>query len=180
MGTRVLPAVAMGVLLALADLRPGLGAATPPPCASIPVVLVDALDSGKVRAGATFRFRTIDTIVAGNVTLPGNAIGYGIVSYASAAGAHGKGGELLVEARYIDLGPRGPYQVMIDSVATAANRSGSTGNVSAGVGGVIPYVGVAVGAFNFLHAGKNAVIRAGFRFVVVPVGSLARGLGCAL
>jgi hypothetical protein len=150
------------------------------PCTSIPVVLVDTLDSGTARTGDTFRFRTIDTIVAGKVTIPGNAIGYGIVSYASPAGAHGKGGDLLVEARYIDLGPRGQYQVMIDSVATTANKAGASGNVSAGVGSIIPYVGTAVGAFNYLHAGKNAVIRAGFRFVVVPVAGLARGLRCAL
>ena len=176
----------MKMLLALLLLlggasAPSYGAEARPVCTSIPVTLVDTLDSGKVRSGDTFRFRTIDTIVApGNVTLPRNATGYGIVAYASAAGAHGKGGDLLVEARYIDLGARGHYQVTIDSVAVAANRTGASGNVSAGVGSFIPYVGTAVGAFNYFHAGRNAVIRAGFRFVVVPVGSLARGMRCAL
>jgi len=86
----------------------------------------------------------------------------------------------LIEPRYIEA-PHGPYQVAIDSVASTALQNGGSGNVAAGVSSIpVPFIGPAVGAFNYLHAGKNAVIRPGFRFVVVPVGNLARAAPCAL
>lgn len=175
-----------GVLVALLRLvAVPSTAATPsppplPPCTTIPVVLVDTLDTAKARTGDVFRFRTIDTILApGNVRIPGNALGYGVVTYASAAGPHGKGGDMVVEARYVQL-PHEQYEVTIDSVASSLVQSGSTGNVSPGVAAVpLPFVGTAIGAFNYFHAGKNAVIRSGSRFVVIPVRDLARGLRCA-
>jgi hypothetical protein len=152
------------------------------PCTSIPVELSDLLDSAKVRPGAVFRFRTIDTILAaGGIALPRDATGYGIVTAVAAAGSHGRAGALSIEARYIDLRRHGQFQVMIDTIASSAMQNGSTGNVPSGITVLpIPFAGTAIGAFNYLHAGKNVAIKPGFRFVVVPVDDLDRGIRCAL
>ena len=174
---------ALGIAIALQPASPARAADVLPVCTAIPVVLDDTLDSGKVHAGDVFRFHTIDTIVVNaRLTVPANAVGYGIVAAAVAAGAHGKGGDLAVEARYIDLRAHGRFPVMIDGVGSSAvSQAGRSGNVASGIGSVpLPFVGTAVGAFNYLHAGKNAVIRSGLRFAVVPVPDLSRGLGCSL
>jgi hypothetical protein len=41
-------------------------------------------------------------------------------------------------------------------------------------------VGTAVSAFNYLHAGKNAVLRPGTRFIVIPMGDLQTQPPCQL
>jgi hypothetical protein len=151
-------------------------------CTAIPVELTDTLDTGSARTGDVFHFRTIDTIVPpDNVTIPRNSAGYGVVAFAEAAAAHGKPGALIVEARYIVIPHRTHYQVMIDSVATSAVLNGNSGNVGSGLGIIpLPFVGTAVNAFNYLHAGKNAVIRPGTRFIVVPMGNLQTQRRCRL
>lgn len=90
-----------------------------------------------------------------------------------------KAGNLVVEARYVELGARRQFQVAIDGVATPPVQTGSSGSVNA-PSLPIPFAGTAIGAINDLRAGKNAVIRAGFRFTVVLVAELAHGLQCAL
>lgn len=65
--------------------------------------MVDAIDSANSHIGDAFRFRTIDTIVApGDVTVPKDAIGYGVVTLVSPAGAHGRAGELVVVKRFLE------------------------------------------------------------------------------
>ena len=39
----------------------------------------------------------------------------------------------------------------------------------------IPFVGLAVGAFNYFHAGSNVVVPVGYRFAVTPVGGNLAG-----
>lgn len=174
------PAVA-GLLLA-AGVRTGAQTDARPPCVLIPVDLSDTVDSAKSHPGDVFRFRTIDAILApGGVTIPRDATGYGLVTVASPAGAHGKAGALAVEARYIDVGKGRQYQVAIDTVASAAAQNGSTGNAPTGVSALpIPFMSAATGAYNYFHAGKNVAIKPGFRFVVIPVRDLARPDRCAL
>ena len=188
MHTRALRVIGVGMLiLGFAIGQRVVRAATPQPtpeaeaCTVITVQLLDTLDTAKVHTGDVFRFETIATTVdTENVTVPRNSTGYGLVTYASPAGAHGKGGDLIIEARYLTLQSRGQYQVAIDSNASAAKQSGASGHVSSNVGAVpIPFVGTAVGAFNYFHAGRNAVITAGTRFVVVPVGDLAATKRCS-
>jgi hypothetical protein len=175
-------AFALAAALVVVASAPGAAAqADPPPCILIPVQLRDTLDSAKAHPGDIFRFRTIDAIVAGNVTIPRDANGYGMVTVASPAGAHGKAGALAVEARYVELGEGQQFQVAIDTVASAAAQNGSTGNAPSVVSALpIPFMGAATGAYNYFHAGKNVAIKPGFRFVVIPVGNLARPVRCAL
>jgi hypothetical protein len=154
----------------------------PEPCVTIPVELTDALDTARVHTGDTFTYRTIDTIVTSDgVTVPRNATGYGLIAFAQAAGAHGKSGYMIIEARYIDVARHRQFPVTIDSLATSALVNGRSGNAASGLGIVpLPFIGTAVGAFNYLHAGKNAVIEPGTRFTVVPVGNLQRRPTCSL
>lgn len=184
-------AALIAIALAVAGPRLAFAASAAPkpeptpqvnPCTEIIVQLLDNLNTGQVRSGDVFRFQSVDTVITtDNVTIPRNTIGYGVVTQASAAGAHGRPGQLIIEPRYFALPNRGQYPVTIDSNAGSAVQNGSTGNLSSGVGIVpLPFIGTAVGAFNYLHSGKNAVVAAGSRFVVVPLGNLATKSPCSL
>ncbi len=153
-----------------------------PSCTEILVQLDGKIDSAVARSGDVFRFHSIDTIVAADgTTIPHNTRGYGIVAFASSAGAHGKPGDLIIEARYLDLPDHAPYQIAIDALSQNSRATGPTGNAAPGLSAIpLPFVGTAVGAFDYFHAGKNAVIASGSRFDVVPVGDLSHGLRCAL
>jgi hypothetical protein len=148
-----------------------------PACNTIPVELVDKLDSGTAHVGDRFRFRAIDTVLTRDrVRITSGTIGYGLVTYASAAGAHAKAGTMLVEARYFALPKGRQYQVTID---TEISHSGSNRNAPGIVGAIpVPFMGVAVGAFNYFHAGSNVTVPTGYHFNVTPVGSLGSDPNC--
>jgi hypothetical protein len=179
-------AVALGAALipaaASARVEPTPLASEPPACTLILVQLDGRIDSANAHAGDVFRFHSIDTIVTSDgVTIPNNTRGYGIVAFASSAGAHGKPGDLIVEARYLDVAEHGPYHVMIDALSQTSRATGPTGNAAPALSAIpLPFVGAAIGAFDYFHAGKNAVIASGTRFDVVPVDNLSHGLRCSL
>lgn len=185
MSSRVVPPfVCLGmtslaaVLLAATLSHPGLPAgADVPSCTTIPVELLDKVDSGSAKLGDRVRFRAIDTVLTRDrVKIPASTIGYGLVSFVQAAAAHARPGELLIEARYFDLAKGKKYQVTVDS-STAHN--GSNGNAPGIVGAVpVPLFGAAVGAFNYFHAGKNVTIPTGYQFGVTPVGDLSKKSSC--
>lgn len=169
-------AAATLLLLTLLSGRASAGITIPtvPDCPTIPVALLGKIDSSNAKTGDVFRFRTIESVT----TLDGHKIsrgstGYGLIAYAASAGAHGKVGRLLLEARYVSGGEDGRVPVTIDEAATAVLHSGSTKTAPSLLGAVpIPFFGVALGAFNYLQAGKNVVLESGFRFAVTPVGDL--------
>lgn len=152
----------------------------PPPCSSIPVELLDRLDSGKAKLGDRVRFKAIETVVTeDHVTIHRGTMGYGVIEYVAAAGAHAKPGALVLEARYFLLPHAEEYQVAVDAQASSEIHSGSNRNAPGIVGAVpIPFMGVFVGAFNYFHAGANVVIPIGYRFAVTPVGDLAHPRRC--
>ncbi|MBV9648250.1 MAG: hypothetical protein JO043_12345 [Candidatus Eremiobacteraeota bacterium] len=153
---------------------------TLPACATIPVETVDVLDSGKAKIGDRFRFRAIDTVLTPQgPRVERGALGYGIVEFVVAAAAHGRPGQLLLEARYFSLPHGKQLEVTIDAAASNEVHSGATGNAPGIFGAVpLPFMGVAVGAFNYFHAGKNVTIPPGSRFAVTPVGDLAKPRRC--
>lgn len=168
-----------GVAVCLGGIagRPIPARADVPACTTIPVELVDKLDSASAKLGDRFRFRAIDTVLTRDrVKVVARTVGYGLVTYVQSAGAHARAGELLIEARYFALAKGRQYQVTVDA---SSAHSGSNGNAPGIVGAVpVPLVGVAVGAFNYFHAGKNVTIPAGYRFAVTPVGDLAKDANC--
>jgi predicted ribosome-associated RNA-binding protein Tma20 len=150
------------------------------PCASIPVELLDKLDSGKAKLGDRVRFKAIETVVTqDHETIQRGTMGYGVIEYVTAAGAHAKPGALVVEARYFLLPHGQQYQVTVDAQASSEIHSGSNRNAPGIVGAVpLPFMGVVVGAFNYFHAGSNVVVPAGYRFAVTPVGELSKPRHC--
>ncbi len=151
--------------------------ANSPPCASIPVELLDSIDSAHVRTGETFRFRTIEAITPrGFPPIPIDAVGYGIVEHVESASGHGKNGQVILEPRYIMVGQKQRVDVTIDIAATIV-RSGSSRTFPALP---LPYIGMGAGAFNYFHAGKNIVLDAGLQFDVRPIDDLSNGLTCRM
>jgi hypothetical protein len=148
-----------------------------PACTTIPVELIDKLDSAQARLGDRFRFRAIDSVLTRDrVKINAQTVGYGLVTYVQAAGAHARPGELLIEARYFALANGRQYQVTVDA---SSAHSGSNGNAPGIVGAVpVPLIGAAVGAFNYFHAGKNVTIPTGYQFAVTPVGDLSKKPNC--
>jgi len=147
----------------------------PPTCSSVPVELLDDLNSGKVKTGDRFKFRALETVETSDKTIiHAGTIGLGLVEYAVPAGAHARPGAFLLEVRYFMLPHGRQYQVTVDTLATNELHSGSTGDAPGIAGAIpVPFVGLVVGAFNYFHAGSNVDVPAGYRFAVTPVGDLA-------
>ena len=166
-------AVAVAAMLA----SPPRASAELQACTVIPVELLDRLDSATAQVGDRFHFRTIDTVLTHDrVLIPKGTIGYGLITYVQAAGAHAKPGQLMPEARYFALPHNKEYQITVDYNAT---HTGKTGDAPGIVGAApIPFLGVAVGAFNYFHPGSNITIPIGFQFAVMPVGSLGVNVPC--
>jgi hypothetical protein len=152
----------------------------PPPCSTIPVELLDPIDSANAKVGDRFRFRALETVVTSDqAKIERGTLGYGVVELASPAGAHARPGELLLEARYFVLPRERIYQVTVDTAASTEIHSGSTRNAPGMVGVLpVPFVGIAVGAFNYFHAGSNVTVPVGYHFAVTPVGDLAKDRRC--
>lgn len=152
----------------------------PPTCSSIPVELLDDLNSGTVKTGDHFKFRALETVVTGDkTTIHAGTIGLGLLEYVTPAGAHGHPGGFLLEARYFMLPHGREFQVTVDALATNEMHSGSTRNAPGIANAVpLPFIGLVVGAFNFLHAGANVDVPPGYRFAVTPVGDLGNDTRC--
>ena len=177
MNVRSLHWVAAAALCAVATCQPRHAAAELPACTVIPVELVDTLDSGKLHVGDHFHFRALDTVLTHDrVLVPEGTVGYGLITWVQAAGPHAKAGELMPEARYFALPHGRQYQVTVDYNAT---HKGSNRNAPGAIGAIpIPFLGVAMGAFDYFHAGSNVVIPKGYIFAVMPVGSLGGAPAC--
>ena len=152
----------------------------PPTCSSIPVELLDDLNSGKVKTGDRFKFRALETVVTGDkTTIHAGTFGFGLVEYVTPAGAHGHPGGFLLEARYFALPHGREYEVTVDALATNELHSGTTHNAPGIANAVpLPFIGLVVGAFNYFHAGGNVDVPAGYRFAVTPVGDLGSDIRC--
>lgn len=143
---------------------------SPPPgtCIPIAVEMVDDVDSSRAKAGDFFRFETVTATLRSDgyrLAIPAHALGYGIVSIASAARAGGHAGTLVLEPRYIVLPGGAHLQVVLDHVASNPQSRGNTGNLPDYLG-AIPILGPAIGIFNVFHRGKDVEVKAGTKFAV--------------
>ena len=179
---RLLTGATLAVAIVMVSARWSMGAESRslPLCVTIPVEALDKLDSGKTRIGDRFRFRAIDTVLTTDGTrIPRGTVGYGLAQYVSAAGAHAKPGVLILEARYFALPHGKHYDVAVDATASSEIHSGSSRNAPGIMGAVpVPFMGVALGAFNYFHAGSNVTVPVGYRFAVTPVGDLGKTARC--
>ena len=139
-------------------------------CMSVPVELLDAIDSAHAKPGDFFRFRTIDPVRnEGNprVLIPAHTTGYGVVALAVQAGAHGKEGALLLQPLYLKMPDGSQLGVVLDYGMRSLGGEGKSTTIP-GYLGVIPVfgLGIAIGAVNYFIHGKNVTIQKGTKFTI--------------
>jgi len=148
----------------------GVGAQAPPSstlpaCRVADAVLEDDLDSGGSRVGQPFRFS-----VVGPAATDGTVHGYGVVSFARGARNGGRGGQLGIEARFVERtdGTHVPATLVMLGGLAANVVDGRTRNApivlaAVGIFRPTPYQIAAglIGAYAALHFGSQAVLRRG-------------------
>ena len=138
------------------------------PCTVVAVQTVDTVDSAKAHPGDFFRFRTTNAVTVGNrIVIPAHTMGYGVVAVAQSAGKGGRAGTLVLEPLYFTLPSGATLGVVLDRNAADMASTGSSGNAP-GYLGAIPGIGIALGAFNYFHHGKDITLPAGTLFAVFP------------
>lgn len=141
-----------------------------PECTIVGVQTVDEVDSASARAGDFFRFETLNTVTAGTkIVIPARTMGWGIVAIASAAGKGGRAGTLVLEPRYLELPTGEKLGVVLDRNAEGLRKDGQSNNLPGYLGAIpVPGVGVAIGAFNYFHRGKDITVPKGTMFAIFP------------
>jgi hypothetical protein len=158
---------------ALAVDKPAL-----PVCGVIDVVLVDAVDSARAKAGDAFRFKTLaqTPATATEPAIPKDTLGYGLVMGAHHSARGGRPGHLIVDTRFLQMadGTRVAATLLPRTRYDAPVMDGSPANAP-GYIGFIPFASVMTGAYNTMHYGKEIVFNVGTRFSVVVGDGLALG-----
>jgi hypothetical protein len=166
------------VVASLALCAPVFLAATPAPqptatpdtrplCVEASAALAEDVDSSWARTGDRFSFLTVDAVVASDGTpVPVGSHGEGIIASADHAKRGGIPGYLVLETRFVALANGRRIPVLIDPFTeSGVFVHGSTANAP-GFLGIIPYVSYGVGAYNFIHHGKDATVPRGTRLTV--------------
>ena len=175
-------AFVLGVALPAIALAQAPSPPTPPPSASKPecrhsVIALDVdVDSAKVRAGDPFAFRIeSDAIAPDGSAIPAGTPGYGTVQIAQHAQRGGRGGYLVLDARFLALANGAHVPVTIDPVrGTNAIATGGSGNIP-GVVNAVPFVGYVTGPYGFIHHGHDVTIQRGTRLAVIVGDDAALG-----
>lgn len=150
---------------------------TMPPCDVAPVELLTQVDSAYSPVGEPFTFRVTASVPASSSVpaIASGTLGYGVVALSKHAARKGSPGMILIEARFVRQ-PDGtvvPATIERETLTLGATRDAPS------VLGLIPHAGIALGAYDFLHHGKDATIPKGTSFMVVLGDELALG-ACVL
>jgi hypothetical protein len=140
------------------------------PCTIVAVEMLETVSSTDARPGDFFRFQTVNAVTAGkDVVIPARTMGYGDVTISSPAGREGHSGVLVLEPRYLIL-PNGRHVgVELNHNSDSLQKSSSSDNPPSYLGALpIPGVGLALGAFDYFHRGKDVVVPRGLIFTVFP------------
>lgn len=143
------------------------------------VEMTDTIDSKTAKSGDVFHFETIeDTELNGKTLIPKHSKGLGIVSLSVPAAAHGKGGTLVLEARYLKLPSGQEVQVTIDRRVADLSGHGATSTKLPWYTQYLPVpgLGMAVGAYDYLHNGKNVQLEKGTIFAVFSIEEVSVNL----
>lgn len=146
---------------------PAMGEAAKPACCTIPAMtpveieITQAVGSKDNHPEDHFTFRLAEPIlVDGKTLVPAGTPGVGEVVHAAKARAMGKAGELILAARYLDLGGQHiPLRTFRYGRSQGKDPSQTVGWASAAAGAVVP----AAGFVAFLIAGGDVHIPAGTR-----------------
>ena len=156
------------VMVAMLASAPEPAATGLPLCTIVVVQTTKDVDSANARAGEFFQFQTVNAVTHANrIVIPMHTPGWGVISVANAAGAHGQAGTLLLDPRFLKLPGGRKLSVVLDHNASALSKNGTSGNAP-GYLGVIPGLGAAIGAFNYFHHGNNTTVPKGTMFAVFP------------
>jgi hypothetical protein len=154
----------------------GVTTATKPECRHAIVAMDVDVDSARVHAGDPFTFRIESDATAPDGTpIPAGTLGHGTVQVAQHAQRGGRGGYLVLDARFLALANGTHVPVTIDPVrGTNAVATGGSGNIP-GVVNALPFVGYVTGPYGFIHHGKDATIQRGTRLAVIIGDDAALG-----
>ena len=144
-----------------------------PPCIVADAELVSKLDSRHVLSGDSFTFKILAKVPASSSVpeIPAGSKGYGVIALAEHAGANGQAGRIVLEPRFVRLAEGKHVPAMADPHLEDQFVTGASRN--APDIGVVPLLGVAVGAYNALHRGKEIVVPPGTPLRVVLGDDLA-------
>jgi hypothetical protein len=165
----------VGALAVLAATM-GISQSAKPPCVRVTIALEDDIDSARALADDSFRFVTVNDVqLADGTPVPAGSIGYGLVAISQHAQRGGRGGYLVIEARYVGLRSGVRIPAAIDwAEATRATATGASMNIP-GIVGAIPFMGYLLGPYAFIHHGKDVIIPRGAQLPVVLGDDLAAG-----
>ena len=161
------------LLLSVLALGAAPASATAPPldpCTVVAVEMLESVDSSEARPGDFFRFETVNAVTSGpKVVIPARTLGYGIVAVASPAGKQSHPGTLVLEPRYLVLPSGRHVGVVLNHNSDSLQKAGASELVPGYLGAIpIPGVGLAIGALDYFHHGKNIVVPRGLIFTVFP------------
>lgn len=133
---------------------------------SIPVTMVDSMDSAKASPGERFRFKTIATVRSAGTLIPKGTVGYGFVREVSAASNRLRNGSLVLEPRQLVWSGK-HLPVMADPRESTLWAPATT--MVDRASGYLPIPGIVRTAVGEVTQGKNVTIGPGFRFHVLPL-----------
>lgn len=154
----------------------GVASAVKPVCKRAVIALDMDVDSAHVHPGDPFTFRIeSDTTAPDGSAIPAGTMGHGTVQVAQHAQRGGRGGYLVLDARFLALANGTHVPVTIDPVlGTNAIATGGSGNIP-GVVNALPFVGYVTGPYGFIHHGHDVTIQRGTRLAVVVGDDAALG-----
>ncbi len=154
----------------------GVTAAAKPECRRAIIAMDVDVDSAHVLAGDSFSFRIeSDASAPDGTAIPAGTLGYGTVQVAQHAQRGGRGGYLVLDARFLALANGTHVPVTIDPVrGTNAIATGGSGNIP-GVVNAVPFVGYVTGPYGFIHHGHDVTIQRGTRLAIVIGDDAAMG-----
>jgi len=140
------------------------------PCTVVAVQMMENVDSSTAQPGDFFRFETVNAVTAGNkIVIPARTMGYGIVAVAASAGRNGRGGALVLEPRYLDLPNHMQLGVVLDHNTSDLQMGGASGTAPGYLGALpVPFLGAAIGIFNYFRHGKDVLVKKGTMFSIFP------------
>lgn len=141
---------------------------------TIPATMVDTMDSAHSYAGEHFRFKTTAHAAFGDLEIPENTPGWGVVRYVQGAKSRNRTGLIILEPRFLSIGEN-HIAVMSDPRETAEYAHSAT-LTDQGIG-MIP-IGALQTAIHYLRPGVNVKLGPGFKFHVVVMGDIATSEPC--
>jgi len=117
-----------------------------PVCTIVVVQTSSDVDSATAKAGEFFQFQTVNAVTHGrHIVIPMHTPGWGVISVAGAAGAHGQAGTLLLDPRFLKLPGGRKLSVVLDHNGSALQKNGNSGNAPGYLGAIpVPGVGAAI------------------------------------